>query len=112
MKLSLLLKLLLLLLKLLLLLGLLLLGLLLLGLLLLLMLMPLMLLIVCCYLASFAGCRSASDVRAVLQGLASHAMSEQGENVMALEVTWTPSERQDSLTHRDIIVDYPELKQL
>lgn len=36
-------------------------------------------------------------------------MVEGGDCVNAVEVFWTPSERDEVLTRRDVIVDFPEL---
>ena len=56
--------------------------------------------------------RSSKDVRDVLQSLAADALTDEGENVMAVEVLWTPSEQNTVLSDRDIIADYPELIRL
>jgi uncharacterized membrane protein len=56
--------------------------------------------------------RSARDIKEALQTLASEALTDDGENVMAVEVMWTPSDANEVLSQRDIIVDYPELLQL
>jgi len=58
------------------------------------------------------GVRSSADVKRVLQSLASEALTDEGDNVMGVEVLWTPSEPGTSLTDRDIISDYPELIKL
>lgn len=58
------------------------------------------------------GVSSIPDVKKVLQTLASEALTDNGENIMAVEVLWTPSEPGDVLTERDIIEDYPELLRL
>lgn len=55
---------------------------------------------------------SSSDLSAVLQTLASEALTDEGENIMAVEVLWTPSDAGSTLSKRDLIVDYPELIQL
>ena len=36
--------------------------------------------------------RSLAEVKACLQGLAADALTDQGDNVMAVELMWTPSE--------------------
>jgi uncharacterized membrane protein len=36
-------------------------------------------------------------------------MTDDGENVLATEVLWTPQDEGDVLTKRDLIQDYPEL---
>ena len=59
-----------------------------------------------------SGVRSVADVRKCLQSLASEALTDEGENVMGVEVLWTPSESGTVLTERDIIADYPELIKL
>lgn len=56
--------------------------------------------------------RSVKDVASCLQALASEALTDEGENVLAVEVLWTPSEVSDVLTNKDMIVDYPELRSL
>lgn len=58
------------------------------------------------------GVRSVSDVRDCLQTLASEALTDEGDNIMAVEVLWTPSERGSSISAREVISDYPELIQL
>lgn len=55
---------------------------------------------------------SLADVRACLQGLASDSLTDNGENVMAVELLWTPVDRGDTVTSRDLIIDYPELIKL
>ena len=59
-----------------------------------------------------SGVRGVNDVRSVLQSLAAEALTDEGENVMAVEVLWTPSERNTVVSDRDIITDYPELMRL
>jgi uncharacterized membrane protein len=56
--------------------------------------------------------QGSGDVRAVLQTLASEALSDEGDNVLAVEVLWTPSEDGDVLSQRQLVLDYPELLQL
>jgi len=56
--------------------------------------------------------RSVADVKRCLQGLAADALSDNGENIMAVEVLWTPSEPGSVITERAIIEDYPELIRL
>jgi len=56
--------------------------------------------------------RSVTDVRRCLEGLAADALSDDGENIMAVEVLWTPSEPGSVITERAIIEDYPELIRL
>lgn len=55
---------------------------------------------------------SLADVRACLQGLASDSLTDNGDNVMAVELLWTPVDRGDTLSPRDLITDYPELIKL
>jgi uncharacterized membrane protein len=52
---------------------------------------------------------SVPEVTRVLQTLASEALSDEGENVLGVEVLWTPSERGRTLTPREMLLDYPEL---
>lgn len=56
--------------------------------------------------------RSSSDVIACLERLAADALTDEGENVMALEVLWSPSARGATLSERDLIMDYPDLMKL
>ena len=56
--------------------------------------------------------RSTADVSRCLQGLATDALTDQGENVMAVEVLWTPSEPGNTISPRELIEDYPELIRL
>lgn len=56
--------------------------------------------------------RSVADTRNALKKLASYALVDEGENVMAVEVLWTPSEKNTVVTERDMIEDYPELIKL
>jgi uncharacterized membrane protein len=56
--------------------------------------------------------RSMSDVARCLQGLATDALTDDGENIMAVEVLWTPSEPGNTITPRQLIEDYPELIRL
>ena len=55
---------------------------------------------------------SPADVVNALQSLASEALTDEGENILAVEVLWTPSERGEILSERDMIADYPELIRL
>jgi uncharacterized membrane protein len=52
---------------------------------------------------------SVPEVTRVLQTLASEALSDEGQNVLGVEVLWTPSERGRTLTPREMLLDYPEL---
>jgi len=56
--------------------------------------------------------RSLSEIRNCLQNLAVDAATDDGENVMAVEVMWTPSEPGVVITDNDLIEDYPELIKL
>ena len=56
--------------------------------------------------------RSISDVSACLQGLAADALTDGGDNIMAVEVLWTPSEVGNTISSRELIEDYPELIRL
>ena len=56
--------------------------------------------------------RSLAEVKKCLQGLAADSLSDEGENVMAVEVLWTPSEPGNVISEREIIEDYPEVRQL
>jgi len=53
-----------------------------------------------------------SEVRACLQSLASDALLDDGENVMAVEVLWSPFEKGEVVTPRELIEDYPDLIRL
>merc|ERR1711871_571267 len=53
--------------------------------------------------------RSFAEVKRCLQGLAADALTDDGENVMAMELLWTPSERGNVVSKTDLIQDYPEL---
>ena len=56
--------------------------------------------------------RNANDLSNCLQTLASEALTDDGENIMAVEVLWTPSESGTILTEKEVIMDYPELIKL
>lgn len=53
--------------------------------------------------------RSLAEVKRCLQGLAADALTDEGDNVMAVELLWTPSERGSTISKRELINDYPEL---
>ena len=53
-----------------------------------------------------------NDARQVLSSLAADAITDSGDNVMAVEVLWTPCDSGNVLTPRDIVSDYPELMRL
>lgn len=55
---------------------------------------------------------STAEVIRCLQSLASEALTDEGQNVLGVEVLWTPSERGRTLTERDLLLDYPELIKL
>eukprot|EP01036_Dinobryon_divergens_P029976 gene29976-39153_t len=59
-----------------------------------------------------SGVRSVGDVRKCLQSLASEALTDEGENVMGVEVLWTPSETGMVLSEREIVTEYPELMKI
>jgi uncharacterized membrane protein len=52
---------------------------------------------------------SVPEVTRALQTLASEALSDEGENVLGVEVLWTPSEWGRTLTPQEVLLDYPEL---
>ena len=52
---------------------------------------------------------SIAGTREVLSSLASDVSVEQGTCVNAVEVFWTPSDRSEVLTNRDVVLDFPEL---
>ena len=56
--------------------------------------------------------RGISDVSRCLEQLAADALTDDGESVMALEVLWSPSSPELTLSERDLILDYPELMRL
>jgi len=56
--------------------------------------------------------QSIGDAKKCLQGLAADALTDEGENIMAVEVLWTPSEPGNVISEREIIEDYPELIRL
>ena len=53
--------------------------------------------------------RSLADVSKCLQGLAADSLTDDGDNVMAVEILWTPSEPTTVISERELIEDYPEL---
>lgn len=55
------------------------------------------------------GAVTAAEVARCLQTLASEALTDDGENVMGVEVLWMPSERGRTLSNREMLLDYPEL---
>ncbi|CAN0174201.1 unnamed protein product [Ectocarpus sp. 12 AP-2014] len=55
---------------------------------------------------------STSGLKTALQTIASGALSDGGDNVLAAEVLWTPEEPWEVLTREDAIADFPELMDL
>lgn len=53
-----------------------------------------------------------SELRSCLQSLAYEALTDSGENIVAVELSWSPSEPGTIITERDLIQDYPELMKL
>jgi uncharacterized membrane protein len=45
----------------------------------------------------------------VLASIASDSLVEGGECVNAVELFWTPSDREEVLKSQDVILDFPEL---
>lgn len=45
----------------------------------------------------------------VLSNIASDCMVEEGDNVNAVEIFWTPSDPEEVLSKNDMIIDFPEL---
>lgn len=62
--------------------------------------------------ANMARVDGAADVRACLQNLASDALTDDGDNIMGVEVLWTPSVPGTSISERELVNDYPELMRL
>ena len=52
---------------------------------------------------------SLAGTRDVLSSVASDVLVERGACVNAVEVFWTPSERSEVLSSRDVVFDFPEL---
>lgn len=52
---------------------------------------------------------SREATREVLASLSSNAVVAEGEVVSAAEVLWTPSDREEIMTSRDLILDFPTL---
>lgn len=55
---------------------------------------------------------SVSSLKAALQNVGADAMTDEGDNVLACEVLWTPQNPSDVLSKRDLITDYPELRDI
>jgi len=53
-----------------------------------------------------------ADTQKVLNSIASDAMVENGDLVNAVEVFWTPGEKNEVLMKRDMFMDFPELLDL
>jgi len=53
--------------------------------------------------------RNSADLRTVLQILASEALTDDGDNIMGMELLWTPSEQGAVITDKEIISNYPEM---
>jgi hypothetical protein len=63
-----------------------------------------------CSLYRFDGAgTSLSQTKDVLSSIASHCMIEEGECLNAVEIFWSPSEPNEVLTKREMIMDFPEL---
>lgn len=56
--------------------------------------------------------QSVSGVKQILQTFASEALTDEGDNIMGVEILWTPSEPGETLSERDIVSDYPELMRI
>ena len=58
--------------------------------------------------------QSLSDLEMILQAIASMSTSsENDDNVLyGAEILWTPEDRSETLTKKDILADYPELNVL
>jgi uncharacterized membrane protein len=55
---------------------------------------------------------NSNELKNVLQTLASEALSDEGENILAVEILWTPSEYGNILLQNEVIMNYPELLKL
>lgn len=56
--------------------------------------------------------QSVSGVKQILQILAADAASDEGDNIMGVEILWTPSQPGETYSERDIVSDYPELMRI
>ena len=57
--------------------------------------------------------QSVSDLEMILQAIASMSSSEDNDNALyGAEILWTPEDRSETLTKKDILADYPELNVL
>jgi uncharacterized membrane protein len=62
------------------------------------------------FICRFAGAGySFSGTKDVLASIASDSLVEGGECVNAVELFWTPSDREEVLVSQDVILDFPEL---
>ena len=52
---------------------------------------------------------SIAQTKEILAGIASDCLVDDGYCVNAVEVFWTPSERAETLSRNDVILDFPEL---
>lgn len=52
---------------------------------------------------------SLSGTKEVLTSIASDCMVEGGDCLNAVELFWTPSEREEVLTRSEMLLDFPEL---
>jgi uncharacterized membrane protein len=55
--------------------------------------------------------QSISDLETILRHVASNVMMEEND-LLGAEILWTPEDRQEVLTKRDVVADYPELTAL
>jgi len=59
--------------------------------------------------SNYKSVRNFVETRNCLEALAGDALVNDGENVLAVEVLWTPDEPNVVLTEREVIENYPEL---
>jgi uncharacterized membrane protein len=52
---------------------------------------------------------SMAGTQAVLNSIASNCLVDEGNVVNAVELFWTPGEPSETLSSKDLIVDFPEL---
>jgi uncharacterized membrane protein len=55
--------------------------------------------------------QSISDLETILRHIASNVMMEEND-LLGAEILWTPEDRKEVLTKRDVVADYPELTAL
>jgi len=55
---------------------------------------------------------SRAGTKEVLSSIASDSMVDNGDCVNAVELFWTPSERDEVLSYQDALLDFPELVDL